>query len=62
VAWEAPKAIKTDMGGPSLLGLFGAIEIGGNPKPAVLGELQPGGGVGATDAEKAAAVRKFLKG
>jgi LCP family protein required for cell wall assembly len=62
VAWEAPKAIKTDMGGPSLLGLFGAIEIGGNPKPAVLGELQAGGGVGATDAEKAAAVRKFLKG
>jgi LCP family protein required for cell wall assembly len=62
VACEAPKAIKTDMGGPSLLGLFGAIEIGGNPKPAVLGELQAGGGVGATDAEKAAAVRKFLKG
>jgi LCP family protein required for cell wall assembly len=62
VAWEAPKAIQSDMGGPSLLGLFGAIEIGGNPKAAVLGELQAGGGVGATDAEKAAAVRKFLKG
>lgn len=62
VAWNAPKTIKTDMGGPSLLGLFGAIEIGGNPKPAVLGELQADGGVGSTDAERRAAVRKFLKG
>ena len=62
VAWEAPKAIKSDMGGPSLLGLFGAIEIGGSPKPQVLGGLQLGGGVGATEEEKRAAVRKFLKG
>lgn len=62
VAWAAPKAIQSDMGGPSLLGLFGAIEIGGSPKPQVLGGLQPGGGVGATDAEKRAAIRKFLKG
>lgn len=62
VAWEAPKAIKSDMGGASLLGLFGAIEIGGSPKPQVLGGLQVGGGVGATEEEKRAAVRKFLKG
>ena len=62
VAWEAPKAIKSDMGGPSLLGLFGAIEIGGSPKPQVLGGLQLGGGVGASEEEKRAAVRKFLKG
>jgi LCP family protein required for cell wall assembly len=62
VAWEAPKAVKTDMGGPSLLGLFGAIEIGGNPKPRVLGSLQVGGGVGSTDEERRAAVRKFLRG
>ncbi len=62
VAWEAPKAIRTDMGGPSLLGLFGAIQIGGDPKPEVLGSLQPGGGVGVGEPEKAAAVRRFLKG
>lgn len=62
VAWEAPKAIKSDMGGPTLLGLFGAIQIGGDPKPQVLGGLQLGGGVGATEAEKQAAVRKFLRG
>ncbi len=62
VAWAAPKAIKSDMGGPSLLGLFGAIEIGGSPKPEVLGGLEAGGGVGATDAQKRAAVRRFLRG
>lgn len=62
VAWAGPKAIQSDMGGPSLLGLFGAIEIGGSPKPQVLGGVQLGGGVGATDAEKQAAVRKFLRG
>ncbi len=50
------------MDGPSLLGLFGAIEIGGSPKPHVLGGLQVGGGVGATDAEKRSAVRRFLRG
>lgn len=62
VAWEAPKAVKSDMGGPSLFGLFGAIEIGGSPKPEVLGELTPDGGVAATEDEKRAAVRRFLKG
>jgi LCP family protein required for cell wall assembly len=62
VAWNAPKAIRSDMGGPSLLGLFGALEIGGNPKPRVLGGILPGGGVGATEAQKRAAVRRFLKG
>jgi len=62
VAWEAPKAIRSDMAGPSLLGLFGAIEIGGSPKPAVLGGLQAGGGVGVTEEVKRAAVSRFLKG
>lgn len=62
VAWAAPKAIQSDMGGPSLLGLFGAIQIGGDPPARVLGGLQSGGGVGATEAEKQAAVREFLEG
>ncbi len=62
VAWEAPKAIKSDMAGPSLFGLLGAVEIGGDPKATVLGRLQPGGGVAVTDAEKRRAVRRFLKG
>ena len=62
VAWEAPKAIRSDMAGPSLFGLFGAVEIGGSPKPVVLGGVLPGGSVGVTEDEKRRAVRKFLKG
>lgn len=62
VAWEAPKAIRSDMAGPSLFGLFGAVEIGGSPKPVVLGGLLPGGGVGVTEDQKRRLVRRFLKG
>ncbi|MEA2168498.1 MAG: hypothetical protein QOF76_1798 [Solirubrobacteraceae bacterium] len=62
VAWNAPKAVKSDMGGPTLLGLFGALEIGGNPKPVVLGSIQPDGGVAASPEEKARDVARFLKG
>ena len=31
VSWEAPKAIRSDMGGPTLLGLFGAVATSGSP-------------------------------
>lgn len=36
VAWTAPQAIKTDMGGLSLLGLFASIETTGSPKPRLI--------------------------
>ena len=36
VAWAAPKAIRSDMAGPALLGLFGAVQTGGNPATRVL--------------------------
>jgi LCP family protein required for cell wall assembly len=62
VAWDAPKAIKSDMNGPSLLGLFASLQVGGDPKPVVLGSIQPDGGVAISDDEKARLVRKFLKG
>ncbi|MEA2296972.1 MAG: hypothetical protein QOE86_4611 [Solirubrobacteraceae bacterium] len=62
VAWSAPKAIRSDMGGPSLLGLFAAIQTSGDPKTRVLGRVQPDGGVAASDAEKRAAVAAFLRG
>jgi LCP family protein required for cell wall assembly len=68
VAWEAPQAIRSDMGGPSLLGLFGAIQIGGDPKTRVLkpsgGETLPDGGAAlvVSDAEKRREVAAFLKG
>lgn len=68
IAWEAPKAVRTDMGGFSLLGLFGALETGGTDNSHVLkpdGALTlPDGGAGLTvsDASKQAAVQRFLEG
>ena len=40
-SWAAPKAIRSDMSGPSLLGLVGAELSGGTAKPTV---LKPTGG------------------
>ncbi|HWH10924.1 MAG TPA: LCP family protein [Solirubrobacteraceae bacterium] len=68
VAWAAPRAIQTDMGAATLLGLFAALETTGSP-PTQL--LQPSGGVTLPDgesglvvssAERAAATARFLKG
>ena len=36
VSWAAPKAIRSDMSGPTLLGLVGAELIGGDAKKQVL--------------------------
>ena len=66
VSWTAPKAVRTDMSGPTLLGLFAAIEMGGNPAPRVLKPsgvaTTPGGGSGlvVSDDEKRSEVRRFL--
>jgi LCP family protein required for cell wall assembly len=68
VSWRAPKVIRTDMGGFSLLGLAAAIGVGGNPTPNVLKptgiETTADGGSGLTvdDATKRSAVEKFLGG
>jgi LCP family protein required for cell wall assembly len=68
VSWAAPKAVRSDMSGPTLLGLIGAELVGGNSKKAVLqpsgGVTLPDGGAGLTvdDAEKQRAVEQFLKG
>jgi LCP family protein required for cell wall assembly len=68
VSWAAPKAIRSDMSGPSLLGLVGAELSGGTAKPNVLkpsGTLTlPDGGAGLTvdDATKRSAVERFLNG
>jgi LCP family protein required for cell wall assembly len=68
VSWAAPKAVHSDMAGPSLLGLVGAELIGGGAKAHVLkasgGITLPDGGAGLTvdDAEKRSAVQTFLKG
>ncbi|HET8756382.1 MAG TPA: LCP family protein [Solirubrobacteraceae bacterium] len=68
VSWAAPKAIRSDMSGPTLLGLIGAELIGGNGKKLVLkpssGEILPDGGQGLVvdDAVKQQTVDEFLKG
>jgi LCP family protein required for cell wall assembly len=68
VSWAAPKAVQSDMAGPSLLGLVGAELIGGGANARVLkpsgGVTLPDGGAGLTvdDAEKQRAVDRFIKG
>jgi LCP family protein required for cell wall assembly len=68
VSWAAPKAIRSDMSGPTLLGLIGAEMIGGGGKKLVLkpsgGETLPDGGQGLTvdDTTKQQTVDDFLKG
>jgi LCP family protein required for cell wall assembly len=68
IAWNTPKALRSDMSGPTLLGLFGALAISGSPPTQILkpdgAETAPDGGAGlhVSDAEKARDVARFLKG
>jgi LCP family protein required for cell wall assembly len=68
IAWNAPPAIISDMSGPTLLGLFGALAISGTPPTRVLkpsGSVTlPGGGEGLTVSagERRAAVARFENG
>ncbi len=68
IAWNAPPAIISDMSGPTLLGLFGALAISGTPPTQVLkptGQTTlPEGGEGLTVTESArrAAVARFMSG
>ena len=68
IAWNAPPAIISDMSGPTLLGLFGALAIGGTPPTRV---LKPSGtttlpdgeeGLTVSEAERRAAVAQFMSG
>lgn len=66
VSWAAPKAIRSDMSGPTLLGVVGAELSAGSAKPNVLkpsgGVTLPNGGQGLVvdDATKQRAVDRFL--
>jgi LCP family protein required for cell wall assembly len=68
IAWNAPPAIVSDMSGPTLLGLFGALAISGTPptrvlKPSGFTTLPDGGqGLTVSEAERRAAVARFLGG
>jgi LCP family protein required for cell wall assembly len=68
IAWNAPPAIISDMSGPTLLGLFGALAISGTPPTKVLAPsgtiTLPDGEEGLTvsEAERRAAVAQFMAG
>lgn len=68
IAWNAPPAIISDMSGPTLLGLFGALATAGTPPTRV---LKPSGavtladgedGLRVSEAERRAAVAQFMNG
>jgi LCP family protein required for cell wall assembly len=58
IAWNVPKALRSDMSGPTLLGLFGALAVSGSPHTDLLGTLS--GQV--PESLKDAKVRRFLAG
>ncbi len=68
IAWNAPPAIISDMSGPTLVGLFAALAIGGTPPTQVLkpsgSTTVTGGGEGLTvsEGERRAAVARFMSG
>ena len=58
ISWNVPKALRSDMSGPTLIGLFGAVSVAGSPKTEILGTIS-----GQVPAElKQAKVRQFLAG
>jgi LCP family protein required for cell wall assembly len=58
ISWRVPSALRSDMSGPTLLGLFGALSVAGSPHNQVLGTFN--GNV--SQAAKQAAVQRFLAG
>jgi LCP family protein required for cell wall assembly len=58
ISWNVPKALRSDMSGPTLLGLFGALSVAGTPQTEILGTVS--GQV--PEAVKQARVRRFLAG
>jgi LCP family protein required for cell wall assembly len=63
VAWRAPKAIRSDMGGTALLTLYWNMETSGDLKPRILRPIDPGANpLQVSEAEKQAEVQRFLDG
>ena len=58
ISWNVPKALRSDMSGPTLLGLFAALSVVGTPESVVLGTVS--GEV--PEHVKQAKVRRFLGG
>jgi hypothetical protein len=63
VAWRAPRAIVSDMGGLQLMALYGDMETSGKLKPRILRPENPGANpLRVSPAEKQAEVQRFLDG
>jgi LCP family protein required for cell wall assembly len=68
VSWAAPKAVRSDMAGPTLMGVALASMTSGSTEPRVLkpsgATTLPDGGAGLTvdDATKQAAVERLMEG
>jgi LCP family protein required for cell wall assembly len=68
ISWNAPPTIISDMSGPELLALFGALEVGGTPPTHLLAPTGqttlPDGEEGLTvsESEKRAVVARFMSG
>ncbi len=58
IAWNVPKALRSDMSGPTLLGMFGALSVAGTPQAEVLGTMS--GQI--PENVKQAKIRRFLEG
>jgi len=58
ISWQVPRTLRTDMSGPTLMGVFAALAVGGSPQTSVLGTES---GV-VPDAQRDRAVRRFLRG
>ena len=62
IAWNAPRAIRSDMHGPGLAALFTDIATGGSGKTEVLQETPSGNDLVASDAAKHDALQTLLHG
>jgi LCP family protein required for cell wall assembly len=63
VAWRAPQAIQSDMGGGALMALYWDMQTSGSMKPMILEPINPGANpLEISDAEKQAKVDRFLDG
>ena len=63
IAWRAPKAVLSDMGGLQLMELYFDMQTGGKLKPRILLPINPGANpLQVSDAEKQAEVQRFLGG
>ena len=58
ISWSVPKALRSDMSGPTLLGVFGALSVAGTPQTEVLGTVS--GEI--PESVKQTKVRRFLAG